>query len=363
MVPRGSDRTVGSALRRRSVRVTGTGHAPGPCVQSARLGGAMCRSGVRRLGWSPSRATCPAPDDRGWVGRSRSRGWSRTLMSSSSSFVHLHVHTEFSMLDGAARVDGLFDATARLEMPAIAMTDHGNLFGAYDFYQGAPRPAASSRSSASRPTSPRRPTQSSGAGCVGQSGGGGDDVSGGGAYTHVTISPRPPRACTTCSGSRRCASIEGHFYKPRMDRELLQRYAQRPDRHHGLPVRRDPDAAAARPVRRGAPVGRRVPRPLRHRQLLPRADGPRTRDREPGPRRPAPAGQGPRPPARRHQRPALHQAGRRRRPRRPALRAVRARPSTTRTGSSSTATATTSSLPTRCGASGPTSPRPATTPC
>src|SRR5262249_8723483 len=53
------------------------------------------------------------------------------------SFVHLHVHTEYSMLDGAARLADLFKETARLSMPALAMTDHGNLYGAYDFFKQA----------------------------------------------------------------------------------------------------------------------------------------------------------------------------------------------------------------------------------
>ncbi|MET1058695.1 MAG: PHP domain-containing protein, partial [Nocardioides sp.] len=52
----------------------------------------------------------------------------------SDSFVHLHVHTEYSMLDGAARLGALAERTAELGMPAIAMTDHGNVFGAYEFY-------------------------------------------------------------------------------------------------------------------------------------------------------------------------------------------------------------------------------------
>jgi DNA polymerase III subunit alpha len=50
------------------------------------------------------------------------------------SFAHLHVHTEYSMLDGAARIDELFAEAARMQMPALAMTDHGQLFGAVDFY-------------------------------------------------------------------------------------------------------------------------------------------------------------------------------------------------------------------------------------
>src|ERR1044072_264132 len=51
------------------------------------------------------------------------------------SFVHLHVHTEYSMLDGAARLGALPNRVAELGMPAVAMTDHGNVFGAYEFYK------------------------------------------------------------------------------------------------------------------------------------------------------------------------------------------------------------------------------------
>src|ERR1700755_2068938 len=57
--------------------------------------------------------------------------------SRDDSFVHLHVHTEYSMLDGAARLKDLFSETARLGMPGLAMTDHGNMYGAYDFYKQA----------------------------------------------------------------------------------------------------------------------------------------------------------------------------------------------------------------------------------
>ena len=56
---------------------------------------------------------------------------------SGDSFAHLHVHTEYSMLDGAARLDDLFARTAELGMDAIAMTDHGNVFGAYEFWSKA----------------------------------------------------------------------------------------------------------------------------------------------------------------------------------------------------------------------------------
>jgi DNA polymerase III subunit alpha len=55
------------------------------------------------------------------------------------SFVHLHLHTEYSLLDGAIRMKGLMKQAAEFKMPAVAITDHGNLFGAIEFYQEATR--------------------------------------------------------------------------------------------------------------------------------------------------------------------------------------------------------------------------------
>src|SRR5438445_1531207 len=55
------------------------------------------------------------------------------------SFVHLHLHTEYSLLDGAIRMKELMKKAAEFEMPAVAITDHGNLFGAIEFYQEATR--------------------------------------------------------------------------------------------------------------------------------------------------------------------------------------------------------------------------------
>ena len=53
----------------------------------------------------------------------------------SSSFTHLHVHTEYSMLDGASRLDDLVEAAAADGQPAIGITDHGNMYGVLDFYR------------------------------------------------------------------------------------------------------------------------------------------------------------------------------------------------------------------------------------
>lgn len=59
------------------------------------------------------------------------------MSSASSDFVHLHVHTDYSLLDGACRVDRLMDRASALGMKAIALTDHGNMFGAIEFYNAA----------------------------------------------------------------------------------------------------------------------------------------------------------------------------------------------------------------------------------
>lgn len=52
-------------------------------------------------------------------------------------FVHLHLHTEYSLLDGFTRIDSLFQRCRELEMPAVAITDHGVMFGAVEFYKQA----------------------------------------------------------------------------------------------------------------------------------------------------------------------------------------------------------------------------------
>ena len=56
---------------------------------------------------------------------------------SHADFVHLHLHTEYSLLDGACRLDRLMDKAHELKFPALAITDHGVLYGAIDFYQAA----------------------------------------------------------------------------------------------------------------------------------------------------------------------------------------------------------------------------------
>jgi DNA polymerase-3 subunit alpha len=141
----------------------------------------------------------------------------------SDSFVHLHVHTEYSMLDGAARLKELFTETARQRMPALAMTDHGNLFGAYDFYKHAAaagvKPIIGIEAYLTPNTDRRDRVR------VRWANGGEDDVSGGGAYTHLTMLARDERGLQNLFRLSSRSSLEGYFYKPRADRELLQEYA------------------------------------------------------------------------------------------------------------------------------------------
>ena len=141
----------------------------------------------------------------------------------SDSFVHLHVHTEYSMLDGAARVDELVAEAARLDMPAIAITDHGYVFGAYDFNKKARKAGIKPIIGIEAYVAPEsRFTKSR----VKWADGGEDDVSGGGAYTHMTLLAENNDGLSNLFKLSSLASLEGYYYKPRMDRELLSKYAK-----------------------------------------------------------------------------------------------------------------------------------------
>ncbi|MFT4147864.1 MAG: DNA polymerase III subunit alpha [Micrococcaceae bacterium] len=143
----------------------------------------------------------------------------------SKNFVHLHNHTEYSMLDGAARIKELYSKVKSLEMPAVAITDHGNMFGAYEFWkqgeQTGVKPIIGIEAylTPDTPRSYKKPvkwgddeTRT------------GDDVSGSGAYTHMTMWAETTSGMHNMFKLSSLASIEGFYYKPRMDRELLQNY-------------------------------------------------------------------------------------------------------------------------------------------
>jgi DNA polymerase III subunit alpha len=145
-------------------------------------------------------------------------------VASGDSFVHLHVHTEYSMLDGAARLKDLFAETARMGMPALAMTDHGNLYGAYDFYKQATaagvRPIIGMEAYLTPGTARQDKTR------VRWADGGENDVSGSGSYTHMTMLAADAEGLHNLFRLASLASLEGYYYQPRADRELLERYGK-----------------------------------------------------------------------------------------------------------------------------------------
>nr|WP_308196751.1 DNA polymerase III subunit alpha [Agromyces atrinae] len=142
---------------------------------------------------------------------------------SGDSFVHLHVHSEYSMLDGAARVGELITAAKEQGMPAVAVTDHGNVFGAFDFWRTATeagiKPIIGTEAYVTPGTHRSDKTR------IRWGNGGGDDVSGAGAYTHMTLLSATTAGMHNLFRLSSRASIEGYYFKPRMDREILSQYS------------------------------------------------------------------------------------------------------------------------------------------
>ncbi|WNV89703.1 DNA polymerase III subunit alpha [Umezawaea sp. Da 62-37] len=143
----------------------------------------------------------------------------------SDSFVHLHVHTEYSMLDGAAKLKDMFAECERLGMPAAAITDHGNMYGAYDFYRQATAAGVKPVIGIEAYVAPESRFNKKRV-LWGERGQKSDDVSGSGAYTHQTIWARNNDGLHNLMKVSSKASTEGQLGKwPRMDSELLAEHA------------------------------------------------------------------------------------------------------------------------------------------
>ena len=128
----------------------------------------------------------------------------------SENFVHLHLHTDYSLLDGACEIEKLMDRAASLKMPAVAITDHGNLFGAIKFYEAAKK----------RNIKPI-------IGCEVY-------VAPASRVDRAADTDRPNHLVLLCENERgyrnlvklaSAAYIEGYYYKPRIDKDLLARHA------------------------------------------------------------------------------------------------------------------------------------------
>jgi DNA polymerase-3 subunit alpha len=145
----------------------------------------------------------------------------------SQSFVHLHTHTEFSMLDGAARLDDLFTETVRMGMPALAMTDHGNVYGAYEFWRKARAYGVKPIIGMEGYLAPGSRHERKRATLGGANGSVPADVDNPGEmYTHITLLAEHTEGMHNLFRLSSLASLEGYYYKPRMDRELLETYGK-----------------------------------------------------------------------------------------------------------------------------------------
>ncbi|MGH9108079.1 MAG: DNA polymerase III subunit alpha, partial [Acidimicrobiales bacterium] len=145
------------------------------------------------------------------------------------SFAHLHTHTEFSMLDGAARVDDLVAAAAADGQPALGITDHGNMYGVLDFYKACRaagvNPVIGTEAYMAGESRRERPVRR---GKIDDTGG---DVEGGRKlYYHLTVLAETTAGYRNLLKLSSAAYLEGYYYKPRVDWELLDRY------HDGLIV-------------------------------------------------------------------------------------------------------------------------------
>ena len=139
------------------------------------------------------------------------------------SFVHLHSHSQYSMLDGAASVDPLLEAVAEEGMPAIAITDHGSMAGTYDFWKASKRHGVKFIPGVEIYLAPRVPRDHRAP--VKWGDGGEDDVSGAGAYTHLTLLAESTGGMHNLFKISSDAFLTGIYRKPRADMALLAEHA------------------------------------------------------------------------------------------------------------------------------------------
>src|SRR3989338_2412903 len=128
-----------------------------------------------------------------------------------SDFVHLHVHSEYSLLDGASRLENLVAKAKEYRMPALALTDHGNLFGAIKFYQEARKHGIKPIIGCEFYISPRSRFEKAA-------------KSGEKPYFHFTVLARNEEGYRNLMRLSSYGYLEGYYYRPRIDMELLEKY-------------------------------------------------------------------------------------------------------------------------------------------
>jgi DNA polymerase-3 subunit alpha len=131
-----------------------------------------------------------------------------------AEFVHLHLHTEYSLLDGACRLDRLMEKANELKFGSIAITDHGVLYGAIDFYQAA-------REKGIKPIIGCEVYVAPGSRLEKKSSTGGRDV-----YNHLVLLAKDEIGYKNLIRLATAAHLEGYYYKPRIDKELLAQHKE-----------------------------------------------------------------------------------------------------------------------------------------
>jgi DNA polymerase III subunit alpha len=146
-------------------------------------------------------------------------------MAGERSFAHLHTHTEYSMLDGAARIGDLVDAAVADGQPALGITDHGNMYGVLDFYARCRErditPVIGTEAYMAGDSRHERPVRRGRMDDTGGDAEGGEKL-----YYHLTLLAETSEGYRNLMKLSSAAYLEGYYYKPRVDWELLER-------HHG----------------------------------------------------------------------------------------------------------------------------------
>ncbi|MED5457613.1 MAG: DNA polymerase III subunit alpha, partial [Verrucomicrobiota bacterium] len=131
----------------------------------------------------------------------------------SDSFVHLHLHTEYSLLDGAVKIADLMAKVNRCKMPAVAMTDHGNLYGAIDFYKQASKAGVKPIIGSEVYLSPGPMNERK-------------KVPGLPNAHHLTLLAKNAVGYENLVRLVSLAHLDGFYYKPRIDKEALNKYSE-----------------------------------------------------------------------------------------------------------------------------------------
>jgi DNA polymerase III subunit alpha len=137
------------------------------------------------------------------------------------SFVHLHTHSEYSLLDGANRISDLIRRAGELEMPALALTDHGAMYGAWTFHEQAKRSRVKPILGMEAYVAPgdRRIRQTRDEARA--AGGSGDD-----RYYHLVLLARDLEGYRNLVRLTSIGYLEGFYHRPRIDREVLERHSK-----------------------------------------------------------------------------------------------------------------------------------------